>query len=108
MRLLGAADTENPKNLVEPVKRLSNHLNIAGTELSRVDRGIERRDELEHRAERAGGVEVVAHGLAKSVAGFPDLHVDLRMRSVFRDALKPHQQRRQPVLDLLPPVPGPR
>ena len=60
--VLGAAQAQDAEHAVELVERLADDRDIvAGAELAGVDRGVQRAHQLEDRAERRRGVQVVLH-----------------------------------------------
>ena len=76
---------------------------VAGAELAGVDRGVERAHQLEHRAERRGGVQVVLHRVGERLARLGSTRVgDLRSATPSRvTVVEPRQKIGQPPQRLL-------
>ena len=63
-----AAQAEDAEHLIELVERLADGRHVARPELAGVDRRVERAHQLEHRAERRRGVQIVLHRLGERLA----------------------------------------
>ena len=56
--VLGLAQRQHAEHPIEPLERLADGGGVAGAQLAGVDRRVQRAHQIEHHAERAGGVQV--------------------------------------------------
>jgi hypothetical protein len=75
--VFGAAQAQHTKYAIEVLERRPHRRGVVFSDMSGVDREVDRADELEHRSERCRRVEVVLHRIAELLSRFIDTRSDL-------------------------------
>ena len=78
--VLGAAQRQHAEDAVEAIERRAHRRGVGRAQLAGVDRGVERAHQVEHDAERRGGVEVGGDVLREGGGGLVELARHGRVR----------------------------
>ncbi len=94
--VLGLTQAQHPEHEVELLERVLDARQIAGADLTRVHRGVQRAHQLEYRPQRGRGVQIVLHRLGEFLTGGGDPRRNRRILTRDGDSVEPRQKIGEP------------